>query len=66
MQSSPEEVIEGHNSNITEGLSIGAISSLTRIHGLNKLEGEAKVHNLHNILHTETGTISILEWTIEL
>lgn len=46
MQGSLEEVIEGHNSNITEGLSIAEISSRVRIHGLNKLEGEVKVYHL--------------------
>lgn len=43
MQGSVEEVIEGYNSNLKEGLSIAEISSRSRIHGLNKLEGEVKV-----------------------
>lgn len=43
MQLSPEEVVEGHSSSLTDGLSTAAVASLRRIHGLNKLEGEVKV-----------------------
>jgi hypothetical protein len=43
MQLSPEEVVEGHSSSLTDGLSTAAVTSLRRIHGLNKLEGEVKV-----------------------
>lgn len=46
MQYSPEDVVEGHNSSLTDGLSAIAISNLSRIHGLNKLEGEAKVRSI--------------------
>jgi Cation transporter/ATPase, N-terminus len=47
MQYSPEDVVEGHNSSLTDGLSAVAISSLSRIHGPNKLEGEAKVRSIN-------------------
>jgi hypothetical protein len=43
MQFSPEEVVEGHNSSLTDGLSPAVVSSQSRIYGLNKLEGEVKV-----------------------
>lgn len=43
MQFSPEEVVEGHNSSLTDGLSTAVVSSQSRIYGLNKLEGEVKV-----------------------
>jgi hypothetical protein len=44
MRLSVEEVIEVHNGHISDGLSISAISSLRRIHGLNKFEEEPKVY----------------------
>ena len=55
MQGSPEEVVEGHYSSLTEGLPIASIPNLNRIHGLNKLEGEVKVrqryvHCNHHLL----------------
>jgi hypothetical protein len=43
MRLSVEEVIEVHNGHMTDGLSFSAISSLRRIHGLNKFEDEPKV-----------------------
>lgn len=43
MQFSAEEVVEGHNSSLTDGLSTAVVSSQSRIYGLNKLEGEVKV-----------------------
>lgn len=44
MRLSVEEVIKVHNGHMTDGLSISAISSLRRIHGLNKFEEEPKVY----------------------
>jgi hypothetical protein len=43
MRVSVEDVVKGHDSNLMDGLSIPAIASLRRIHGLNKLEAEEKV-----------------------
>lgn len=51
MQLSPEEVVEGHSSSLTDGLSTAAVASLRRIHGLNKLEGEVKVLRQNHILY---------------
>lgn len=43
MRLTTEEVVEFHKSCSSSGLSIGEVSSLRRIHGLNKFNEEDKV-----------------------
>ena len=46
MRETEESVLELHSTDVNRGLNVTAVSSLRRIHGLNKLEGEVKVTNV--------------------